>query len=478
MRFLMRSPISAALCWCAAAALAPAATLHVGAASTSITPDEPVALSGQMHTRVATEVETPVQANVLAIEARDGDTVTDQAIFVACGLVAIRGGILEMVRASVSERLPEIDVNKIVLSATHSHTAPVLVDGNYHIPEGVMTPAAYRAFFTKQVTDAIEAAWKSRRPAKAGWGLGHAVVGHNRRMIYEDGTAVMHGSKTSDGFRGFEGPDDPGVEVLFFWDESDALIATALSLGCPAQRAGSGSAVNADFVHPLREALKEKYGEELVVLCWISAAGDHTPHLQIRKEAEARMNAFRGLDEIGEIARRLVIAWEEAHEGAKQEKFADVPFVHRVTPVELPERIVTREEMENARKEAEDWSQKEAKFFRRVKWHQKVVDRYERQQAGTIIPYVQELHTLRIGDIAIATNDFELFLQYGIQMKAKSPALQTFLIQLCGPGTYVPTPLAEAGGGYSAIVQSNDVGSEGGQALTDATVAALKGLWE
>jgi len=286
----------------------------------------------------------------------------------------------------------------------------------------------------------------------------------------------MHGPKDKPEFRGFEGPDDTGVEVLYFWDENDSLIATAFSLGCPAQRAGSGSAINADFMHPVREALKAKYGADLAVLGWISTAGDHTPHLQIRKEAEARMNAFRGLDEIGEIARRIVNAWEEAHEGARQEKFGDVPFVHQVADIELPERIVTKEEMEDALVQAEK-SKADPKLARRVKWHQKVAERYERQQRGEIVPYVMDLHTIRIGDVAVATNDFELFLQYGIQMKAKSPALQTFLIQLCGPGTYVPTPIAEAGGGYSAIVQSNDVGSEGGQVLTDQTVKALKGLW-
>ncbi len=455
---------------------AQAATLQVGTASTSITPEPPVALSGQMHTRVAEQVETPVQANVLAIEAWENGEAVDQAVFVACGLVAIRGGIRDMVREAVADRVPEIDPAKIILSATHTHTAPVLVDGNYHIPEGVMKPSEYREFFTKQVVDAIEKAWDARRNVQVGWGMAHAMLGHNRRMVYADGTAVMHGSKTKPEFRGFEGPNDTGIEFLYFWDEDDKLVATAFSMACPAQRAGSGSKVNADFIHPVREALKAKYGDDLVVLGWISAAGDHVPHLQIRKQAEARMNAFRGLDEIGELARRLVNAWEEAYAGAKQEKFTDVPFAHQVDDIELPERIVTKEEKEDALAQAENYKD-DPKYARRVKWHQKVAERYERQQRGEIVPYRHDLHTLRIGDIAIATNDFELFLQFGIQMKAKSPALQTFLIQLCGPGTYVPTPLAASGGGYSAIVQSNDVGSEGGQVLTDETVKALNTLW-
>jgi hypothetical protein len=46
-----------------------------------------------------------------------------------------------------------------------------------------------------------------------------------------------------------------------------------------------------------------------------------------------------------------------------------------------------------------------------------------------------ELHVLRFGDVAIATNAFELFTEFGIQMKARSRALQTFVIQLAGPGS-------------------------------------------
>ena len=106
-----------------------------------------------------------------------------------------------------------------------------------------------------------------------------------------------------------------------------------------------------------------------------------------------------------------------------------------------------------------------------------VVTRYERQQAGTVEPYVMELHVLRIGDIAIATNAFELYTDYGIQMKARSPALQTFIIQLAGPGTYLPTERAVVGGGYSAIVQSSVVGPEGGQVLVDRTVETIQSLW-
>ena len=107
-----------------------------------------------------------------------------------------------------------------------------------------------------------------------------------------------------------------------------------------------------------------------------------------------------------------------------------------------------------------------------------MLDRYQQQQNGKAKPYSMELHTIRLGDIAIATNDFELFNDYGVQMKARSPALQTIVIQLCGPGTYVPTPRAVSGGGYSAVIESSVVGPRGGQLLTDRTVASIKRLFK
>ena len=120
--------------WCSHAPGLQAAELLVGTACTSITPDEPVALSGQFHTRVAKTVESPVTANVLVLESRDGDKSLDLAIMVSCDLVVIREDIQSRIRSRVAAKLPEVDVQKLFVNATHTHTAPVMVEGKYVIP--------------------------------------------------------------------------------------------------------------------------------------------------------------------------------------------------------------------------------------------------------------------------------------------------------------------------------------------------------
>jgi len=350
-------------------------------------------------------------------------------------------------------------------------------EGDYEIPnDGVMPPAEYAEFLAARVTDAIVRAWESRRPGRVGWGLGHAVVAQNRRSVYADGRAQMYGPTERPDFRGIEGSEDQGVEVLFFWDGAGKLLATAINVACPAQEVEGRSAVNADFWHEVRESLRARYGKDLLVLAWTGAAGDQSPHLMYRKRAEERMRALRGLTRLQELSRRIVAAWDEAYEGARKEQHSDAVLVHKVATIELPVRIVTETEAAEARAKVEALS-RDPRNRRLVVWHGGVVKRYERQQAGTVEPFAMELHAIRLGDVAIATNVFELFTEFGIQIKARSRALQTFVIQLAGPGSYLPTGRAVRGGGYSAIAESNLVGPEGGQVLADRTVELINSLW-
>jgi hypothetical protein len=103
-------------------------------------------------------------------------------------------------------------------------------------------------------------------------------------------------------------------------------------------------------------------------------------------------------------------------------------------------------------------------------WNADVVKRYEIQKKDPDAKLETEVHVLRIRDIVICTNQFELFTDYGLRMQARSNALQAFVIQLTGPGTYLPTEKDVKGGGYSAVAQSNTVGYKGGQVLVDNTM--------
>ncbi|MCK9410799.1 MAG: hypothetical protein M0Q53_00765 [Prolixibacteraceae bacterium] len=464
--------------------------LYIGTATADISPKLPVALDGQFNLRIAHTAETPLTANVVALETRHGDRSLDLAIMVSCDLVGIPNVVLSMVRDEVHKRLPTLDVTKIFLNAIHTHTAPVLVNDydfwGYKIPgEGVTQVDAYRGFFVKCVAEAIVKAWNRRQPGSVTWGLSNALVAYNRRAVYADGTAKLYGRTNSPEFRNIEGYEDHDVNILFFWNQAQKLIAVNIEVACPAQEVENDTVVNADYWHPIRVALRQRFGADLCVFGWIGAAGDQSPHLMYRKAADERMRKLRNLSRLDEISRRIVRAVDEAYEAVMDDRHTDAVLIHKVETLRLPKQLVTEAECAEAKAERDKATAQIAadpktadQVLAKMKWYGDVVTRFEKQKTDPQPKYEMEIHVLRIGDVALCTYGIELFTDYGIQIQARSKALQTFVIEIAGPADYyLPTEKAVKGGSYSAIMESNIVGPEGGQMLVDRTVELINDMF-
>ena len=463
-----------------------AADIFIGAGTADISPSLPVALMGQFHLRIAHTAKTPLFANVVALEVREANRSIEQTVFVSCDLVFIPTILKELVQKEVAARLPELNVKKIILSATHTHTSPVLEDSWYKIPQtGVLQAGDYQKFFAKRVADAIIRAWKAREKGSVTWGLTSAAVAHNRRAVYTNGSAVMYGKTDKPEFQNLEGYVDHDVNTLFFWNNNKKLIATSVDVPCPAQEVEGDSTVDADFWHEVRMGLKKRFGSDLCVLGWVGAAGDQSPHLMYRKAADERMIKLAKISRKEAIARRIIAAVEESYQTVKDDSKSNVTLSHKVETLTLPMRSVTEAEYNESKKISDEASakinadpQSADRLHGLMVWNGDVVKRYEKEKSSGPQTYDTEIHVVRLGDAVICTNQFELFTDFGIRIQARSKALQTFVVQLTGPGTYLPTAKAVGGGGYSAVCQSNLVGPEGGHILVERTIQLINQLWD
>lgn len=483
--------------------------LKVGWASADLTPDRPVLLSGQFHARVSEGVLDPVTATALALESADGG----RGILVSCDLMAIADGVRDAVREQLRLLAPELAPTDIFLNATHTHTAPetrVEADartlgggfasaGQVGVELEVMTPAEYAAFAARRVAEAAAAAWASRAPGGMSFGLGQAVVGHNRRVSYDTGETRMYGKTDDPHFSHIEGYEDHTVNVLALWDAAGRLTGLVVNLACPSQVSEHLFQISADYWHDTREELRRRLGPDIFILAQNSAAGDQSPHLQLYRKAEERMWRLAGRTQRQEIAVRIADAVEGMLPFIRQEIDLAPVLLHRVETVSLSRRPLTeadvaeaqaeaarfREEYEQLRRELEAHPEKRETprwyvsitcAYRRMKWNEGVAERFTRQQTEPTAPF--EIHALRLGEVAIATNPFEYYLDFGLQIKARSRATQTFLVQHVGAGTYVPTFRAIAGKSYGAVPASTPIGPEGGKELVEWTVAAINGMWE
>ena len=101
-----------------------AGQFRVGWASADLTPEEPVILTGFSRARISEGVLDPITATALAMESIQDGEATGMAIMVSCDLISISDELRDQVRAMVKQSLPEIDTDKIVLNATHTHCGP------------------------------------------------------------------------------------------------------------------------------------------------------------------------------------------------------------------------------------------------------------------------------------------------------------------------------------------------------------------
>lgn len=465
------------------------AELKVGRATCDITPSKSIALDGQMHTRISKQATTPITANILAFEG-ELDGKASQAIVVSLDLVAVRLSLDSAVRDAVKKVMPQFDVNNLILSATHTHTSGVTQDDKYYVPENVdyMLPSEFVDFVAEKVAAGAKDAWSNRQPVKFSYGLGYAVVAYCRRTVYANGTGVMYGNTNDPNFRRMESMEDHDIGTMFFWDKDDNLLAMIVNVSCPSQEVEGLSEIHADFWHQTRNKLREKYGKDLTVVALTGASGEQSPHTMYRQKAEERMRQLRNISRLDEIARRIVHAVDESYDVAQNDKKTDVPFRHEYSSVALPFHKITKAEYDATVAEANAMKprlEKEPNLQRLYDWTQTMVGRYEEQQKGEHVEFPAPIHVLRIGDTATMTNSFELFGVYGIQMKARSKATQTFVVQLTDAARtskassgYLPTSEAYQHGGYSAIVKSITVGPEGGQKLVEETLKIVNSLFQ
>lgn len=500
--------------------------LKIGWSRRDVSTEDPVNIPGQHRMRVSKGILDPITVNCLVTD--DGN---DIAIFLSGDFVTGEG-VIDEIREKVAAKNGEIPVEKILYNVTHTHAGADYQKENirFEAPhDGIeITPLEkYRTFFTDQASDAIVEAYENREEGTIAYGYGFAVAGHHRRVVYKEdisnrpgvskpmfkslwvsGKAYMYGNTDDEAFERYEGVVDHIVNIMFTFDKNEKLTGAIINVPCPSQNMENEEMLSADFWHDVRTILREKYGD-IGILAQCAAGGDMAPRMLHYKTAEARRYALKYADyklnpdllhpqemyKRMEIAGRICEAFDEVYSWAKKDIIKDVPVRHTVKTIELEARLISEEERafveeDLAAMEAEPFvstGETKADFvYNTTKMggivrHRNILERYETQKTKKTEPV--ELHVIRIGDVAFASNPFELFIDYQHRMQARSPFTQTFIVQLCGQpegyrAGYLCTEQAEENRGYSATMYCNQVSPKGGETLVEETVCELKKLYE
>ncbi len=495
--------------------------IKIGWGRREISLNEKVSLPGQSYMRVSTGILDPLYATAWCID--DGEQA---AIFCTVDLVHVRGGMLPIILEKVAAMRPELPADAVIVGATHTHAGPETQPTDDVTPDGEMLYPSrqYREFCCRQCAEAICEAWDNRAEGGIAYGYGFAVVGHSRRVVYfsdvslrnpnpvsPNGHGVMYGNTRDPEFSHYEGGGDPFLNAVFTFDKDRKLTGIVVNVPCPSQLSETFLQQTSDYWHDVRAVVAKEFGPDVYVLPQCAAAGDLAPRTLHYKQAQARRMALKYdlpyepakakantqdnynkvMGERYDIAQRILESLRDIYSWAQKDIQTQLKVAHQRLEVPMERRRITDEEkawceaniahMKNNLPDPEKSTPEEyrvtySRYESVRRRNENILKTYEIQDQDPVLPSV--CHAVRLGDIGFATCRYELYMDFMHRLQARSPFIQTFVVQLAGDedDMYLATKRAQANKGYSASLFDNPASADAGQHWVEAMLESLQAL--
>lgn len=438
-----------------------AADLTAGAAAVDITPPVGCPMAGYYSPRGAEGTHDPLHAKALVFE-KDGVRVA----LVALDLISTTRPIVEQSRALIEQQTGIPGAN-VMISATHSHTGPVLSDNSPRadvLGGSQQIARDYVKQLPQKIADAVKQADANRKPAKLSFGTGREEgLAFNRRFHMLDGSIGWNPGKKNPRIVRPAGPTDPSVPIVFVETLTGQPIALYVNFAMHLDTVG-GLYYSADYPYTLSRCLAAVKGDGLVTVFSVGTCGDIN-HINVN---DARPQ--KGHGEAARIGTRLAAEVLRTLDRAQPAGIG--PIRVSSVMVELPLAPVTPEELTEAKRiaaEVQSGAKPVPKFLDQVQAF-KALDVSNRLGK----PYSVEVQVISIGDdLAWVSLPGEIFVELGLAIKAGSPFPQTMIAELAnGSIGYIPNRVAYSQGNYEVV--SARCGEGSGEKLVDASLKQLR----
>ena len=499
--------------------------MKIGWSKREISIDEPVVIPGQMYLRISEGIHDPLYVTALCV---DGGEDMDQVIFLSCDIATIWGNMLAPIQEAVAAKNSQIPTEAIIVNATHTHSGTPIGGSMEVTPDGmpIFSGDRYKVFFVQMCAEAICEAWEKREEGGMGYGYGYAVVAHSRRVVYFEkekmarnetlprdfmtprGYAAMYGNTNDPLFSHYEAGDDHFLNLMFTFDKENKLTGIVVNVPCPSQLAEHFTKLSADYWNEVRQLVGDEFGDDVYVLPQCAAAGDLSPRVLHYREAQERRMALKynmpykykeakagtvddynkTMTERYDIAERIMVGIKDVFSWAKKDIYTEVPVRHVYKVMALHRRPITDEEkawceenlellkdMEPKKEEMspEQYRKEISIYNNKVGRNEYGIERYYDVKENPTLD--MGCHIVQIGDIGFSTMRFELYHDFMHRLQARSPFMQTFVVQLCGAegGNYLSTHRGSNARGYSASMFCNMVSADGGQQWVEESLAVM-----
>lgn len=457
-------------------------SLHIGVAEADITPPKGFLMAGYYHERRATGTRDPLKARAIVFRGNE-----EQAAIVVCDLTGIAIDLSTEVRRRAA-KLTGIPANNIVVSATHSHTAPDYTRDLYEYlgDKNKAVPRRYAKDLIDGIVQAIVRAHAAAKPASvsAGAARQETSVSFNRRFVMKDGSVRTWQRLDQPDVVRAAGPIDPQIAMLMVRSADGKRRLGLLSNFALHLDTVGGTLWSGDYPYYIEQSIRKSLGGDLVSIFATGCCGDINHVDPTSKERNKT-------DVIGSALARTI------EKNLDQLRPIPQPRLRvRHTTVRLPLQKVSTEQLARARPmllEAREG--KKTDFFDLVNAYKAVVldQLSNKTPQGKPADFINwglthtwagigdhlpvEVQAIALGDdVGIVCLPGEVFVELGLAIKQASPFRTTLVIELsnCVETMYIPTRAAYAGGSYEVTNSATQAGS--GEMLVEAAIRLLRDL--
>lgn len=381
-----------------------AAEFRAGVAKADLDPPTGLPMAGYS-TRYSKGTLDPLEARVLALSdgARTIALVTLDLCF------PFDPPVMDEIRRAVRG-----SVDEVVFHASHTHSGPTYSEA----------PAAAE-HAVPRVAAAIQTAAREMVPARIGNGWGQVFLGFNRRYLRTDGSVEMfwrNETKVSTTF-----PVDPTVGVLRVDRKDGTPLAVLVNYAChPVVLGPENLDYSADYPSEMRRYVEQEMGGGAMAFFLQGAPGDINPYYDKTPLIEDAVGVMKQTGRtLGAEAVRVAktITTRVPESPRIQTKTVNVPAANRWDVEKL--RAVLKERY-----------------------------RIEGGRATRLLRENMELPVTTVllnEDMAFVGMPGEPFVEFQMQLRAKSPLPNSFLLGYTnGYYAYFPTIAAAVRGGYGA----------------------------
>ena len=263
------------------------ADLATGTAIIDITPPINYRMSGYFNERLNTGTSNPLHAKAIVLHQGQ-----QRAALVFCDIIGLSLDVSSRARKQASKKTG-IPIENILIAATHTHTGPLYFGAlrkHFHdlaVAKHGNDPCEevdYSSELVAKLVKVITQADAAVKPARLEAGVAEQQgLSFNRRFHMKNGSVRFNPGVLNPDILRVAGPIDPEVGiVLFHKADGESTAAALVNFALHLDTVG-GTKYAADYPFYVEQSLREKYGDEFVLLFGTGTCGDIN-HIDVTKK--------------------------------------------------------------------------------------------------------------------------------------------------------------------------------------------------